>query len=215
MSLNRQDGVTFMPDWLATPVVARTLIPISSAQGGRAQTIVGPIVLWRSLKVPTQVLVAAHYPDAADALFDRARNFADLIEATRKISNYEGLPETEMEEGATYNTNIRILGLVRCNDYRIKVNKVCHASRRVETVESNNVVRLWSHHLQIKPMQDGAIWIDRVILDAGAMTPIVSRYARFMYQHRHRSRNGRVIHATLSKSSRAITPQVPLFHPVD
>lgn len=165
--------------------------------------------------MPTQVLVAAHYNVTPDSLFDRARSFADLMEATRKISYYDGLPEAEMEEGATYKTNIRILGLVSCKDYEIKVNKICHDSLRVETLESNDVVRLWSHQIQIKPTATGAIWTDRVILDAGLMTPIVSRYARFMYRHRHRSRHGEVIHATLSRSSRQITPQVPIFHPAE
>ncbi|MBD1204733.1 MAG: hypothetical protein H9533_11420 [Rhodobacteraceae bacterium] len=165
--------------------------------------------------MPTQVLVAAHYPQTAESLFDRARSFADLIAATRRISDYEGLPETEMEEGATYTTNIRILGVVRCNDYQIRVNKICTDSLRIETVESNQVVRLWSHHMQIKPTGQGALWIDRVILDAGRMTPIVARYARFMYQHRHRARGGAVTQSALSRSSRAITPQVPLFHPAE
>lgn len=165
--------------------------------------------------MPIQVLVAAHYPTTAEALFDRARSFADLLEATRKISNYDGLPATDMQEGETYTTNIRILGLVRCNDYQIRVNKICRETLRIETVESNNVVRLWSHHMQMKPTHRGALWIDSVILDAGLMTPVVARYARFMYQHRHRSRAGEVVHATLTRSSRQITPQVPLFHPAE
>ncbi|WGV14979.1 hypothetical protein [Fuscovulum ytuae] len=167
------------------------------------------------MTVPTQVLVAAQYDIAAPALFERARSFGDLIEATRRISNYDGLPESDMEEGAVYKTNIRILGLVNCNDYEIKVNKICRDTLRVETLESNNVVRLWSHHIQIKPTETGSIWVDRVIIDAGRMTPVVARYARFMYRHRHLSRKGTVLEARLGKSSRAVTPQVPLFHPAE
>ena len=152
---------------------------------------------------------------AARPLFDRARSFADLLEATRRISDYDGLPDTEMEEGATYRTDIRIFGLVSCKDYEIRVNKICHDSLRIETLESNDVVRLWSHQIQIKPTEKGALWVDRVILDAGLMTPIVSRYARFMYRHRHRSRQGQIVHARLGRASRSVTPKVPLFHPAE
>lgn len=165
--------------------------------------------------MPTQVLVAAKYDISAPSLFDRARSFGDLIEATRRISNYDGLPDSEMQEGAIYKTDIRILGLVNCRDYEIRVNKICHDTLRVETLESNNVVKLWSHQIQIKPTDTGAVWVDRVIIDAGRMTPIVARYARFMYRHRHNSRKGTVLEARLDKSSRAVTPQVPLFHPAE
>lgn len=165
--------------------------------------------------MPTQVLVAAHYDTAAHSLFERARSLADLIEATRRISAYDGLPPSDMQEGATYRTDIRIFGLVRCRDYEIRVKKVCHDTLTLETLESNANVRLWSHQIQIRPTETGAVWVDRVILDAGLMTPVVARYARFMYNHRHRSRQGVILDSRLSRSSRQITPRVPLFRPAE
>lgn len=165
--------------------------------------------------MPIQVLVAARYDMAAQSLFDRARSFGDLIEMTRRISVYDGLPDAEMQEGATYRTDIRIFGLVRCNDYEIRVNKICGETLRIETLESNANVRLWSHQIQIKPTETGAIWVDHVILDAGLTTPVVARYARFMYRHRHRTRGGAVIESRLSRTPRSVTPQVPLFHPAE
>lgn len=165
--------------------------------------------------MPIQVLVAAHYDSSAKSLFDRARSFSDLIKATRRISAFDGLPQTEMEEGATYRTNIRILGLVRFKDYEIRVNKVCHDTLSVETLEQNDTVRLWSHHIQIKPTDSGAVWIDRVIIDAGRITPIVSHCARFMYRHRHQTRKGKVIEARLDRVSPSLAAKRPLVQPAE
>ena len=46
-----------------------------------------------------ELIVTAHYNHCPDALFQRASNFGDMIEATRKISTYSGLPPVQMEEG--------------------------------------------------------------------------------------------------------------------
>ena len=165
--------------------------------------------------MPDELLVKASYYHDADELFERASNFSDLIDVTSRINTYRGLPPVPMEEGKTYNTDIKILVMFRCDNYDININKVCHKELLMESFESNDVVKLWSHRLQIKPTEYGSIWIDRVIINAGRRTPIISRYARFMYQHRHKHRGGHNIEASLRKTCRRVELERPVFYPAE
>lgn len=165
--------------------------------------------------MPSQILVSARYKMGPDDLFSRATDFRDLMEATRRISTYAGLPLGPMEEGGVYRTDIRIFGLFRCNDYQIRVDRLCQDTRVMESYESNDRVRFWSHRLEIRPEGTGSVWTDHVILDAGALTPVVSRYARFMYRHRHKHRGGSLAQATLSHLPRPIRPEMPIFRPAE
>jgi hypothetical protein len=57
----------------------------------------------------------------------------------------------------------------------------------------------------------GGVWIDRVLIDAGAMTPVISSIAKSMYLHRHKRRGASVATASIGKSYRVITDGVPSF----
>ncbi|TNF59619.1 MAG: hypothetical protein EP307_10160 [Rhodobacteraceae bacterium] len=164
---------------------------------------------------PVDLTVKARYSDDADAMFDRARSFADLIEATRRISRYDRLPAEDMEPGRTYETDIRIFGMFRSPDYQIRVDALCDETRRIETSEGGKGVRSWRHVLEVHPDGSGSVWIDRVTIDAGAMTPVIARYARFMYRHRHTHRRALEISASLRPACRPANSDLPIFHPVD
>jgi hypothetical protein len=149
----------------------------------------------------SELLVTAHYADDADALFERARHFGDMVEATRTISSYAGLPRQPMQEGAHYTTDIRLFGVIPCNDYHIRIDALNEGDRVLETTEWNASVRSWKHRLEVRPSADGSVWIDHVVIDAGLMTPVIARYARFMYRTRHRSRNAIRIETSLSRAA--------------
>lgn len=162
-----------------------------------------------------ELLVKAVYSTDAGSLFERASNFSDLIDATSKISTYYGLPAEPMKEGKTYTTDIRIFGIFRCDNYNITIKKVCSKTLCMESFETNEIVQIWSHRLQIQPTKTGAIWIDHVIMHAGARTPIVSRYAKFMYQHRHKMRGAESVEATLRTACRSLASERPVFYPAE
>lgn len=162
-----------------------------------------------------ELIVKGFYPDDARALFERATHFTDLIEATRKISTYNNLPQEQMIEGRCYKTDINVFGLVKYRNWQIRIDKICRNLLTMDTSEFNSSVRVWKHRLQIKPTAGGSVWIDRVTLDAGAMTPVVARYARYMYKSRHATRRATSIDAVLGKSYRAVQPGLPLFQGVE
>lgn len=165
--------------------------------------------------MPAELLVTAYYSADADTMFEKASSFADMIEVTKKISTYEGLPALPMVQGRTYVTNVKVFGLFESRDYAIRIDTLCKTTRRMQSSEHNDKVKSWKHTLDVVPHGDGSVWTDRVSIDAGAMTPILARYARFMYLHRHKQRQADHVHAQLDKSVRHMLPNVPAFQPRD
>lgn len=165
--------------------------------------------------MPVELLVKGCYTSTADALFERACNFSDLIEASRRISKYPDLPAVQMQEGKVYKTDITVLGIFKFPDYQISIDKICPNSRVLETSELCDTVRFWRRRLQIKETVSGATWIDRIVIDAGAKTSIVSRYAKYIYEQQHRNRQAVSVEATLCRSYRSIRPGLPMFLAAD
>ncbi|MFC2966903.1 hypothetical protein [Acidimangrovimonas pyrenivorans] len=161
------------------------------------------------------LLVTAHYADDADTMFERASSFADLVEMTRGISTYKGLPALPMVAGRTYKTDIKVLGLFRCDGYEIKIQNIDREGRRLQSSESNEKIKSWRHSVEVRPCENGSIWTDRIVIDAGVLTPLVARYAQFMYRYRHRHRKATSIQSVLKRSCRTLDAKLPMFFPAD
>ncbi|WP_050929805.1 hypothetical protein [Aestuariivita boseongensis] len=163
----------------------------------------------------TELLVTAQYAEDADAMFEKASSFADMIEVTRKISSYEGLPALPMVQGRTYRTNVKVFGLLETKDYAIRIDTLCKTMRRMQSSEHSEKVKSWKHTLDVMPHGEGSIWTDRVCIDAGWSTPLLVRYARFMYLHRHTQRGAQSVTAVIQKSPRIYLPDVAAFQARD
>lgn len=46
------------------------------------------------------------------------------------------------------------------------------------------LISRWDHWIEISPENDGTRYVDRVTIDAGILTPLVSTFARVFYAHR-------------------------------
>lgn len=158
-----------------------------------------------------EMLVKGHYSGGADALFAQASHFSDRLDATGRLLRYTSLPAVRMEQGQSYQTELSALGLFRCKDYRIRIDHLCPQARVMTTIEGGTTIRLWQHHLQIMQTGTQTLWIDRVVIDAGAMTPIVSRFAKFMFLRHHRLRGASTVEASIGKSYRATQTGLPVF----
>ncbi len=138
--------------------------------------------------MPARLLVTAKYNEDPDALFKRASSFADMIQATRRIARYDHLPHVTMEQGKTYSTNITVLKLFSTEGYKIRIDRLCFKDRVMISHEGGKNIRSWRHKVDIEPANSGSVWTDVIEVDAGLLTPIVSRFAKFMYLHRHKHR---------------------------
>jgi len=165
--------------------------------------------------MPTELLVTARYTQDADTMFEKASSFADMIEMTRKISTYDGLPALPMVQGRTYKTDVTVFGVFKTKDYAIRIDTLSKVRRRMQSSEHGDGVTSWKHTLDVLPEGEGCIWTDRVSIDAGRMTPVLARYARFMYLHRHKQRGAALVGASLQKTSRILLPQAAAFQARD
>jgi hypothetical protein len=60
-------------------------------------------------------------------------------------------------------------------------------------------VTRWDHTLTIEPRSSGAVWTDRIIIDAGIRSGLMARFGAYMYSRRHRYRNAQSITVTRRK----------------
>lgn len=48
------------------------------------------------------------------------------------------------------------------------------------------MARTWDHMIEISPKGDGSMYVDRITIDAGILTPIVALFAERFYRHRQK-----------------------------
>lgn len=149
----------------------------------------------------TRVLtVSASYSRDADSVFDDAIRFSEMIEATKGVATYVGLPDEDMEEGRSYEVYVTVFGVMHNPRYQIHVETVDPIARRVQSREMGRAIRTWDHTLAIDPLPGGGCrWTDRIVIDSGWLTGFMVRVARYMYVYRHRSRAASDITATIAR----------------
>ncbi|MEL7256925.1 MAG: hypothetical protein AAFN80_03660 [Pseudomonadota bacterium] len=155
----------------------------------------------RAPGAPVSLLVKAHYHDDPDALFAKASSFADVMHVTRRIAKYKHLPPVRMERGKTYTTDIRVFGVFRYANYKIRIDHMNPLDRVLITHEGNRDVRSWKHRVDVKSSRTGAVWTDYLEIDAGFLTPLACLFARFMYVHRHKQRGAVTTRSVLGEKA--------------
>ncbi len=147
-----------------------------------------------------ELFVTAHYTQDADALFEKASSFADMVETSPTFLTFGDLPALPMVQCRTYETKLDVFGLFKTNDYAIRIDTLSPTRRRVQSSAKGKGVKTWNHTLDVIPDAEGCVWTDQISIDAGRKTPIYARYARFVYLHRHKRRGATSITSTLRKS---------------
>ena len=155
-----------------------------------------------------EVIIKGRYLESADQLFERAC-LAD------EAPGPDGSSISRLEKGGIYYTEMAAQGFFNFRKHQAEIRMICYAARIVESKETDGAIRLWRHRLHIKPMNAGAVWVDRIIIDAGIMTPILARYAKYIYKKRHKRRNVIAVETFVSRSYRAIKSGLPTFQAAD
>jgi hypothetical protein len=136
-----------------------------------------------------ELTVTAQYPRDADTVFAEAARFDEMIDTTRGVATYRGLPDGPMKQGKTYTAYVVVWGILHNPRYEVTVDRVDPAARIVQTREHGRSIRRWDHWLTVTPDDGGCIWTDRVVIDSGWLGPVMVRIARSLYRARHRNRN--------------------------
>jgi len=142
--------------------------------------------------MPLIVTVTATHDGDPDAVFAEALQFDELQRAMKGLATYRGFPPGGVPiAGETYVVDVTLWGMFPVTAHTIEVLRVDHAARRLESHETHRGVKNWDHTLTVAsgPAPGTAIWTDRILIDAGWQTPMVARFARYVYCHRHRARS--------------------------
>ena len=151
--------------------------------------------------MPCLVTTTALYPGDPDDLFRQAIDFTDMLEAMSGVAAYKGLPSEPVREGATYTTDVTFFGFLKTSGHVIEIEKLDLANRTLQSREYNPAIRQWDHLLTVEPETGTgparARWTDAVTIDAGWRTPVITRFASFVYRRRHQHRQALEIQTSL------------------
>lgn len=147
----------------------------------------------------TEVTVTAYYSKDPDQVFAEAIELSEMQEAMRGLATYEGLPDDIIREGETYVVDVTFFGFLKNKGHRMFLERLDIPNRLVQSRESNPQIARWDHTLTVSPDPRGAVWVDRIVIDAGWQTALMARFARYMYTRRHKHRQA--LHITRSMAA--------------
>lgn len=153
--------------------------------------------------MPLIVTITATHNGDPDEVFAQALQFDALQRAMTGLATYRGFPPGgEPVAGETYVVDVRLWGLFPVTGHTIEVLKVDRTARVIESHETHRGVKNWDHTLTIAPgqMPGMALWTDRILIDAGWQTPVVARFARYVYCHRHRAQRAQGLRTSLRRA---------------
>lgn len=146
----------------------------------------------------TVVEVVAYYDADADRVFQSALHFSEMTTAMAGIATYSGLPADDTaHEGDTIIVDVTFWGVFKQRSHRIFIERLDPEARIIQSRESGNGISRWDHALSVQPDGAMACWTDRVVIDASWRTPIVARFAAFIYKRRHQHRKAVVLSSRL------------------
>jgi hypothetical protein len=145
--------------------------------------------------------ITATYDVDPDTLFCSALRFSEMTDAMVGIATYSGLPAGDTAiEGDTIVIDVTFWGVLKQKGHTMFIERLDPVKRVIQSRESGNGIRRWDHTLSVHPDGASAIWKDIVVIDAGWKTPVIARFAAFIYAHRHRHRKATSLKRRLSRT---------------
>lgn len=94
----------------------------------------------------------------------------------------------EVWEHRDYLVAMRFMGVLPVGRQTISISHPAPegAARFVRDNGYGAMIRRWDHLITIEPAPGGTRYVDRLILEAGVLTPAIALFARVFYAHRQR-----------------------------
>ena len=92
----------------------------------------------------------------------------------------------QWEEGH-YKTSIYLFGLIPLG--RQVIGLTIPQSQSLFCMRDNGyskVITKWDHTITIDPIDDGTLYKDRIVIEAGALTPIIGVFVRLFFRYRQK-----------------------------
>jgi hypothetical protein len=93
----------------------------------------------------------------------------------------------EWREGETLRFRLRIFGFIPLGIHSIRAEEMNRDTFIIRSREGNRFVPIWNHTITLKPAgPNSAEYTDKIELDAGLLTGIVSIWSTAFYRHRQK-----------------------------
>ncbi len=136
-----------------------------------------------------RVVVAADYPVPAHVLWQSAVSYAALQRMMSGPLTRVTCPPGEEHEGHDLTLVFRLFGRVPVGRWQVKIVRRDDARHRLASEERGLFVRSWRHEIAIDALDAASARLtDTIDIDAGALTPLIVRFAQADYARRHRLR---------------------------
>ncbi len=135
------------------------------------------------------IMIEADYAASADAVWRNVLQYRALSDAMAHEATYDGLPDGDAQVGDAFDVIIRFKDWRPKQVWHIRVVERDDAARRLRSQEHGGLVRSWAHTLTVTQRTEGGCrYRDKVVINAGWLTPLVAAAARTMYLKRHLAR---------------------------
>lgn len=139
----------------------------------------------------TRVLRFEHrYPVPPDRLFDLVTDLDTLDAVTKPWVQFDHLPSGQVHQGQIIDVAVSVFGILPTRPYKMRVVLFDPEARRMASEEDGLVVHKLNHALEVQPDSEPGVSVlrDRIEIDAGWLTPVVTAWAWVIYRWRHHIR---------------------------
>ena len=135
--------------------------------------------------------ITTHLPADAETIWDHVTRSALLHyvaagEISFKPDDRAGFPERWVD--GVYKTWMLWKGLMPIGWQIIRIERQAPRGA-LQSLRDNGygpLIARWDHMIEVSPENAGVRYVDRITIDAGAMTPLVTLFARRFYLHRQK-----------------------------
>lgn len=134
------------------------------------------------------VILEHEYAAQAEDVWKLAIDLDALKEVMGGIVAFEGLPSGHVYSGQTLNVRVSLFGKLPSQPYFMEVLECNHDAMILRSSEKGAGVKSWNHTLTVEQLSEGSKLRDVIEIDAGLLTWVFARWARFLYSKRHEPR---------------------------
>lgn len=138
---------------------------------------------------PRTIHIETELPTDAERVWEAMKHPASFLYVTRGVVGFPALAgrTTSIRAGEVGTGWVFAFHVVPVHRHTIEVVDVDEGSRSIVTHERGGLVDRWDHTLHVEAVGDTTCrYHDTVVIDAGAMTPVVRLVATGLYRYRHR-----------------------------
>lgn len=135
------------------------------------------------------IKITSVFPARKELIWKKLQNINTLKYIAKPYAAFNQIENEEInwEMGKEFKFNLKIFGFIPMGIHTIKVNDFNYDDLIIQTYESNKMVPIWNHRIELFPIDnENTQYTDIIELNAGIFTKIVKLWSKLFYTHRQR-----------------------------